>query len=53
MSYRNPGQIYIANPNAFMEAFEKGIAPVKAELERKAAERKERAQKYDSANAKL
>jgi len=53
MSYRNPGEIYIANPNAFMQAFEKGIAPIKAELERKAAERKERAQKYDLANAKL
>jgi hypothetical protein len=53
MSYRNPGQIYISNPNAFMEAFEKGIAPIKADLEKKAAERKERAKKYDAANAKL
>jgi hypothetical protein len=53
MSYRNPGQIYISNPNAFMEAFEKGIAPIKADLEKKAAERKKRAEKYDAANAKL
>lgn len=53
MSYRNPGQIYIANPNAFMEAFERGIAPIKEKLEQKAKERKEREAKYDAANAQL
>lgn len=53
MSYRNPGQIYIANPNAFMEAFERGIAPIKEKLEQKAKERKEREAKYDTANAQL
>lgn len=53
MSYRNPGQIYIANPNAFMEAFEKGIAPIKEKLEQKIKERKEREAKYDTANAQL
>jgi len=53
MSYRNPGEIYIANPNAFMEAFEKSVAPYKAEIERKAEERKKRAEKYDASNARL
>ena len=53
MSYRNPGQIYIANPNAFMEAFERGIAPIKEKLEQKIKERKEREAKYDTANAQL
>jgi hypothetical protein len=53
MSYRNPGEIYIANPNAFMEAFEKSVAPYKTEIERKAEERKKRAEKYDASNARL
>jgi hypothetical protein len=53
MSYRNPGDVAIANPLAFMEAFDKTIAPYKAELKKKAEERKEKIKKYDTANAAL
>jgi len=53
MSYRNPGDIQIADPGAFMNAFNSIIEPYKAKLEQKAEERKKQLEKYDAANAKL
>ena len=53
MSYRNPGDIQIADPSAFMSAFNSVIEPYKAKLEQKAEEKKKLLEKYDAANAKL
>ena len=53
MSYRNPGDIQIADPSAFMGAFNSVIEPYKAKLEQKAEEKKKLLEKYDAANAKL
>ena len=53
MSYRNPGDIQIADPGAFMNAFNSVIEPYKAKLEQRAAEKKKLLEKYDAANAKL
>lgn len=53
MSYRNPGDIQIADPSAFMNAFNSVIEPYKAKLEQKAEEKKKLLEKYDAANAKL
>jgi hypothetical protein len=53
MSYRNPGDIQLADPGAFMNAFNSVIEPYKAKLEEKAAEKKKLLEKYDAANAKL
>ena len=53
MSYRNPGDIQLADPGAFMNAFNSVIEPYKAKLEERAAEKKKLLEKYDAANAKL
>ena len=53
MSYRNPGDIQIADPSAFMSAFNSVIEPYKAKLEQRAVEKKKLLEKYDAANAKL
>ena len=53
MSYRNPGDIQIADPGAFMNAFNSVIEPYKAKLEQRAVEKKKLLEKYDAANAKL
>lgn len=53
MSYRNPGDIRIADPGAFMKAFEAKVQPVIEELKKKKEERKKEAKKYDSDVAKF
>lgn len=53
MSYRNPGNIPIADPNAFINAFNEGIQKYKQYYEQKAANRKKELEKIDSAVAKF
>lgn len=47
MSYRNPGDIRIADPNAFMRAFEAKAGPAIEKLKQRKEERKKEAEQYD------
>lgn len=53
MSYRNPGNIPIADPNAFINAFNQGIQQYKQYYEEKAEKRKKELEQIDVAKARF